>query len=95
MLLLRRGKPGPVPSPQEAAAYPYTPAEREFVDPRRSTMVLGDAAKVRKDLSKLRARTGADELMITGMVYDRAARYRSYELIARAHGMIEISASVS
>jgi luciferase family oxidoreductase group 1 len=89
MLLLRRGKPGPVPSPQEAAAYPYTPEEREFVDPRRSTMVLGDAAKVRTDLSELRARTGADELMITGMVYDRAARYHSYELIARAHGMTE------
>jgi hypothetical protein len=52
-------------------------------------MVLGDAAKVRTDLSELRARVGADELMITGMVYDRAARYRSYELIAQAHGMIE------
>lgn len=90
MLLLRRsGKPGPVPSPQEAAAFPYTAAEREFVDPRRSTMVLGDAAKVRTELSELRARTGADELMITGMVYDRAARYRSFELIAQAYGMIE------
>jgi luciferase family oxidoreductase group 1 len=89
MLRLRRGMPGPVPSPQEAAEYPYTAEEREYVDPRRSTMVLGDAAKVRTDLSELRARVGADELMITGMVYDRAARYRSYELIAQAHGMIE------
>lgn len=89
MLLLRRGRPGPVPSPQEAAEYPYTDAEREFVDPRRSTMVLGDAVKVHRELTQLRASTGADELMITGMVHDRAARYRSYELIARAHGMIE------
>jgi luciferase family oxidoreductase group 1 len=89
MLRLRRGKAGPVPSPQEAAAYPYTPEESELVDPRRSTMVLGDAATVRRKLSELRARTGADELMITGMVYDRAARYRSYELIAREHGMLE------
>jgi luciferase family oxidoreductase group 1 len=89
MLLLRRGKPGPIPSPQEAAAYPYTPQEREFVDPRRSTMVLGDAAKVHAELTELRARTGADELMITGMVYDRTARFHSYELIARAHGMID------
>jgi luciferase family oxidoreductase group 1 len=89
MVLLRRGKPGPVPSPEEAAAYPYTPRERELVDPRRSTMVLGDAAKVRKDLAKLRARTGADELMITATVPDRAARYRSYELIAAACGLTE------
>jgi luciferase family oxidoreductase group 1 len=87
MLRLRSGKAVPVPSPEEAAAHPYTAQEREFVDPERSTMVLGDAAKVRKDLSELRARTGADELMLTGMVYDRAARYRSYELIAQAHGM--------
>jgi luciferase family oxidoreductase group 1 len=89
MLRIRRGMPGPVPSPQEAAEYPYTPAEREFVDPQRSTMVLGDAAKVRTALSNLRANTGADELMITGMIYGREARYRSYELIARAFGMIE------
>jgi luciferase family oxidoreductase group 1 len=89
MLLLRHGKPGPIPSPEQAAAYPYTPEERAFVDPRRSTMILGDAAKVRGELAELRARTGADELMITGMVYDPAARYRSFELIARAHGMLE------
>jgi luciferase family oxidoreductase group 1 len=89
MVLLRRGKPGPLPSAEEAAAYLYTPQERELVDPRRSTMVLGDAAKVRKDLFQLRARTGADELMITAMVHDRAARYRSFELIARACGMTE------
>jgi luciferase family oxidoreductase group 1 len=89
MLRMRRGRPGPVPSPEEAAEYPYTQEESEFVDPHRSTMVLGDADKVRKDLSELRTRTGADELMITGMVYDREARYRSYELIAQAHGMTE------
>jgi luciferase family oxidoreductase group 1 len=89
MLRLRHGVTGPVPTPEEAAGYPYTREEREFVDPERSTMVLGDAAKVRKELSELLARTGADELMLTGMVYDRAARYHSYELIAREHGMVE------
>jgi alkanesulfonate monooxygenase SsuD/methylene tetrahydromethanopterin reductase-like flavin-dependent oxidoreductase (luciferase family) len=82
-------KPGPVPSPEQAAAYPYTPQERDLVDPRRSTVVLGDAAKVRKDLAKLRARTGADELMITATVPDHTARYRSYQLIARACGLTE------
>jgi hypothetical protein len=52
-------------------------------------MVLGDATKVRTDLAELQTRTGADELMLTGMIYDRTARYRSYELIAQAHGMID------
>ncbi len=50
-------------------------------------MVLGDPAKVRKELARLRARTGADELMITATVPDCAARLRSYELIAQACGV--------
>lgn len=87
MVLMRRGKPGPVPSPDEAAEFPYTPQERELVDPRRSTMVLGDPAKVRKELARLQTRTGADELMITATVPDCAARLRSYELIAHAFGL--------
>ena len=31
-LQLRLGRPGPVPTPEEAAAYPYTAEERGFVD---------------------------------------------------------------
>jgi luciferase family oxidoreductase group 1 len=89
MLLLRRGRTGPLPSPQDATEYPYTPEERAFVDPRRSTMVLGTGPEVHAALCHLRRRTGADELMITGMVHDRAARYRSYELIAQAHGLLD------
>jgi hypothetical protein len=42
---------------------------------------------VRRGLAELRARTGADELMIAGQVHGHEDRRRSYELIARAHGM--------
>jgi hypothetical protein len=31
------------------------------------------------------ARTGADELMITGSIYDHAARLRSFEIVAQAN----------
>jgi hypothetical protein len=31
--------------------------------------------------------TGADEVMITTMIYDHAARRRSYELLAEAFGL--------
>jgi luciferase family oxidoreductase group 1 len=87
MIRLRRGVPGPVPTPQEAAAYQYSPLEREFADARLATMVLGDGDQVRTGLAELRGRTGADELMITAMVADRTARLRSFELIAEAHGL--------
>ena len=33
-LRLRSGRPGPMPSPEEAAAYPYTDLERAFIEDR-------------------------------------------------------------
>ncbi|WP_308167419.1 LLM class flavin-dependent oxidoreductase [Catellatospora tritici] len=81
-LLLRQGRPGRMPSPQEAAEYPYTPMEREFVLARRDGQALGSPETVTSQLSALLARTGADELMLTTLVYDVAARVRSFELIA-------------
>ncbi|MEN3538937.1 LLM class flavin-dependent oxidoreductase [Microbispora sp. ZYX-F-249] len=87
-LRLRQGRPGRTPTPEEAEAYPYTPMEREFVRERLSTVVHGDPQTVRAGLEELRKRTGADELMITTQVHGGAARLRSYELIARAYGMI-------
>ena len=88
MLRLRRGMPGRIPTPEEAAAYPYSPFERDFVDSWTANVVLGDGEQVRAGLAALQARTGADELMITGMVHGREARLRSFELIARAHGLV-------
>lgn len=87
MLRLRRGAPQPVPTPEEAQAYPYTPAERVFVDDYLSNVVLGDPGEVREGLNALRKRTEADELMITTMVHDPEDRIRSYELVAQAYDL--------
>ncbi|RGA00295.1 LLM class flavin-dependent oxidoreductase [Microbispora triticiradicis] len=87
-LRMRHGRPGRMPTPEEALAYPYTPIEREFVRDRLSTVVHGDAETVRAGLEELRKRTGADELMITTMVHGAPARLRSHELVARAYGMV-------
>jgi luciferase family oxidoreductase group 1 len=87
MLRLRRGQPGAVPTPEEAAEYRYSALERDFIDSWVGNMVLGDAEQVRAGLDALRTRTGADELMITGLVHGREDRWRSYELIAEAHGL--------
>ncbi|GGM86041.1 hypothetical protein GCM10010106_36360 [Thermopolyspora flexuosa] len=88
MLRLRMGRPGPVPTPEEAESYPYSPLEREIVEGWLSNVVYGSAETVRRGLDELRERTGADELMITTNVHGGAARLRSYELIARAYKMI-------
>ena len=81
-LKLRSGRPEPLATPEEAAAYPYTELEREFVVQRREGQATGSPATVARQLGELLARTGADELMLTTMVYDVADRVRSFELIA-------------
>jgi luciferase family oxidoreductase group 1 len=81
-LRLRTGRPGTFPTPETAAAYQYTPAEREFVRGWTSTHVVGDPAHVRERLEELAATTNADELMITTMTHGHAERIRSYELLA-------------
>jgi luciferase family oxidoreductase group 1 len=87
MLRLRTGRPGLVPTPQEAAAYPFSAVERDFVDSWTANVVHGDPETVRAGLDELVARTGADELVITANAHTPAVRLRSYELIADAYGL--------
>jgi luciferase family oxidoreductase group 1 len=81
-LRLRQGRPGRLPTPEQAAEYPYSPLERAFVQQRREGQALGSPETVTAQLDALLGRTNADELMLTTMVYDIDARIRSYELIA-------------
>ncbi|WP_328970308.1 LLM class flavin-dependent oxidoreductase [Streptomyces sp. NBC_00239] len=87
MLRLRTGRPGLIPTPQEAAAYAYSEGEREFVEGWLRNVVYGTAEQVRKGLDALVARTGADELMLTSNAHGGDARLRSYELVADAYGL--------
>jgi luciferase family oxidoreductase group 1 len=74
-------------SPEEAAAYPYTEADRERLARHRARLIVGGPARVKERLGALVEATRADEVMITTMVYDHAARRHSYELLAQAFGL--------
>ncbi|GHE84840.1 hypothetical protein GCM10018785_60940 [Streptomyces longispororuber] len=87
MVRLRTGRPGLVPTPEEAAAYPFTELERDFVTSWNSNVVHGTADQVRAGLDDLAKRTGADELMLTANAHGGDVRLRSYELIADAYGL--------
>ncbi|MFD9575172.1 LLM class flavin-dependent oxidoreductase [Streptomyces sp. NPDC059982] len=87
MLRLRGGRPGLVPTPEEAAAYAFSPMEREFVDGWLANIVHGTPDEVRAGLDALVRRTGADELMLTANAHGGDARVRSYGLVADAYGM--------
>src|ERR671917_344362 len=79
---LRSGRPGPLPSPEEAIAYPYTPAERGLADAYRSMQIVGDPPSVRARIEEVAEHTAADEIMVTTNVHDHAERLRSYERLA-------------
>jgi luciferase family oxidoreductase group 1 len=81
-LRLRQGRPGPLPSPEEAAAQEYSEIERLIVEDRMAGQILGGPDTVRAGVEQLVAATGADELMVTTMTHDPADRLRSYELLA-------------
>ena len=84
---MRSGKPRPLPSPEEAMGFPYTPAERRLADAYRSMQVVGNPSTVRTRIEELAERTLADEVMVTTNVYDHAERLRSYERLAAAFEM--------
>jgi luciferase family oxidoreductase group 1 len=86
---LRRSKGEylPLASPEEAAAYAYSAADRERVRYNRTHVFTGTTQTLRTRLDPLLAATKADEVIITTMIYDHAARRRSYELLAQAFGL--------
>ncbi|NUK07564.1 LLM class flavin-dependent oxidoreductase [Streptomyces lunaelactis] len=85
MVRLRTGRPGLIPTPEEAAAYEFSSMEQEFVDSWLSNVIHGTPDAVRTGLDDLQKRTGADELMITANAHGGDERLRSYELIADAY----------
>jgi luciferase family oxidoreductase group 1 len=82
-----KGEYAPLASPEEAAAYPYAPVDRERVGRHRARLIVGGIDTVKQRLLPLVAATRADELMVTTMVYSHRARRRSYELLAEAFAL--------
>ncbi|MFG2003492.1 LLM class flavin-dependent oxidoreductase [Spirillospora sp. NPDC048911] len=91
-LRLRQGRPGLLPSPAETAEHPYTPFEREVIQARLDSQVVGGPETVRGQMDALLESTKADEVMVTTMVYDHADRLRSYDILA---GLYDLNAAGS
>lgn len=79
-----KGEYLPLASPEEAAAYPYTPVDRARIAQNASRLTVGAPATVKARLEPLIAAAQANELMVTSMIYDHAARKHTYELLAEA-----------
>jgi len=79
-----KGEYLPLASPEEAAAYDYTSVDKARIAQNRARVAVGSSATVKAKLTPLIEATQAQELMVTTMIYDHAARMRSYELLAEA-----------
>ena len=84
---LRLGRPGRLPSPEEATAQPFTAEEQAIADLYANLQIVGTPAQVRARIDDVVARTAADEVMVVTHAYEVAARIRSYELVAQAFGL--------
>ncbi len=88
ILQLRSGRLGPLPSPEEAAQYPFTEAEKSVVEEAMSTHLIGDPDQVAEGLRELQVRTGSDEIMLSTRSHSYEARVRSHSLIAHKWGLV-------
>ena len=82
-----KGEYAPLASPEEAAAYDFAPIDRERIARHRDRLIVAGVDTVMKRLLALIKSTRADEVMVTTMVYDHAARRHSYELLAQAFSL--------
>ncbi len=86
---LRRGEPRQLQPPVDNLSERLDATDMAFVNSNLSHALVGDQAIVSTGLAAFRARTRADELIVTSQIFDHAARLRSFELTMQAHRVLE------
>ncbi len=81
---LRTGRPGKLPRPQAGYEAALDPMAARMLAQALRCSVVGDPGQVRAGIIDFAARTGADEIMVTGQIHDPAARIRSFGIAAAA-----------
>ncbi len=77
-----RGRFVPLPTPEEAAAYPFTEMQVQRQAAIRSRAAIGTPDLVAQRLTEIASAHGADEVVIVTAAHDPEARRRSFRLIA-------------
>ncbi|MED5074249.1 MsnO8 family LLM class oxidoreductase, partial [Anoxybacillus geothermalis] len=72
------------PSPEKAAAYPYSPYERKRVEDNRRRMIVGSPTRVKDKLYRLSETYETEEIMLVTITYDFEDKLASFRLIAEA-----------
>jgi len=78
-----RNTRGLMPPPVDDIEAFWTPAEKAQVTRMLSCSFVGSPQTVAQGLAEFVRATGADELIVSGPIYDHAARLRSFELLSQ------------
>jgi luciferase family oxidoreductase group 1 len=89
MLLLFRGVLIPVPPVEKAEEFIAKEGVAPQSLPLRRRIIAGDPGQVRAALEAVADEYGAEEVFVVNILYEHAARVRSYELIASAFHLAE------
>ena len=79
---LRRGRPGPLPPPIDSMDGHWSPMEHQMLEHALHYAILGTRDGVARGLADFIERTGVDEVIVAGTIYDHAARLHSFEIVA-------------
>jgi luciferase family oxidoreductase group 1 len=82
-----QGLLGPLVSPEEAAAYPFSPSESARIAQLRATALVGTGSQVADKIAALAERLELDHIVVNTWAYDEQVRQHSYSLLAQAVGL--------
>jgi alkanesulfonate monooxygenase SsuD/methylene tetrahydromethanopterin reductase-like flavin-dependent oxidoreductase (luciferase family) len=82
ILQRRTGRLGLLPSPEEAAAHEFSPADLALVERDHGDAPDRRPRHVHRGIAELQRRTAADEIMLSTRVHSYEARVQSLTLLA-------------
>jgi alkanesulfonate monooxygenase SsuD/methylene tetrahydromethanopterin reductase-like flavin-dependent oxidoreductase (luciferase family) len=85
LIARRTGRRGPLLPPVEDFERRLDPIGKSILQQSLSCSVVGSPETVKRGLEAFIAHTRTDEIMVTGHIFDHAARLRSYEITAQVH----------
>jgi luciferase family oxidoreductase group 1 len=89
---LRSGRPGQLPPPVADFEAGLDARGKMILEHALSCAVVGGPDAVRQGLKAFVERTGADEIMVAGQIYEHRARLRSFEIAAEAQKALSAAA---
>jgi len=87
--------PGKLPPPIEPGDAPWSRDERLMIAHTLRYSVVGAPDTVTRGLDAFIETTKADEILVTGHIYDHASRLRSFEIVSTSQDISTSSSATS